>query len=825
MSNPKRNGTTFIPLDAHGAAFNVTWVQGRLVAARHGPCVCSGDNYYTPISPLSSSSLSGCGACLRHQHGVLPQVMLQRRVEVLAFHMMRLKQTPAWQSVRQCKQGEPLFISQAGVLCAGDSGRCPRFLQASVAPGVGLGHAVMSFVQLRRTAVKLQLQLRVRIEPSGPHYADTDAPSTVRRFFFGDAFYEPLPAEMVWRQTSYLALSGVARRDSACNLGFLLNDTAPINFKYLTAEEVNTLRRAFERSSRVRRNPDMSGDIRGGNGRGNDAGNGRGSARHRTPGQQNAQHTPALVLVIHVRRGDALGNVLSGRVPTDNVRLTSTMDFTELADRVLLSLRQDPRLRMRRVRIVYLCENATMTGASRGTGGLQVLDQDGVFHDVVHRACPADSCSVELGPRHLLDAFETLCTADVSILSKSGFSHLAAVLCPRPVFLAMPFWHSFQNIPNAIVLQNMPNISQPSLRRIAGALLPPQRNRTLDSAPMGNKNKTKRHSRQQRAQRSTKLTHECVRHGAQGFAASCRACLDHNLRGPFIVRPDSACRSGLMPFLESNTRQSGPLPAVKPVVIQLRRAVQSGIRREVFHQNKRLLGSDNLTVHAAIDGEDHQALLRAYQEMQLLFSNKEHGRHSVGNLALQLSQLRVLRWMVQARLPWLVLLQDDVQVKSGFMLWLQDLAAQANALKTAFNFVRLGIWGELYLFPLHGAQRVLCRYCQQGYIMSDDNQLRLLAGPECAPGGTVQPERYFSLRVHPNKGPLLKTGRDLPDQFWHQQAATFPEQPEWCKEVERELGGGESCRVGVPMSNVSRTAMEMWHGLVQCVLTNGRARA
>merc|ERR1712032_304065 len=57
------------------------------------------------------------------------------------------------------------------------------------------------------------------------------------------------------------------------------------------------------------------------------------------------------------------------------------------------------------------------------------------------------------GPEDSIQAFDTMCHSDVLIAGKSGFSHLAATLCRKPVVLAIPFWHTFDCLPNALVLQ------------------------------------------------------------------------------------------------------------------------------------------------------------------------------------------------------------------------------------------------------------------------------------------------------------------------------------------------------------------------------------
>ena len=52
-----------------------------------------------------------------------------------------------------------------------------------------------------------------------------------------------------------------------------------------------------------------------------------------------------------------------------------------------------------------------------------------------------------------IQAFDDMCASDILITGTSGFSHLASIFCRTPVVLAMPFWHSYDYIPNAMNLQ------------------------------------------------------------------------------------------------------------------------------------------------------------------------------------------------------------------------------------------------------------------------------------------------------------------------------------------------------------------------------------
>ena len=99
-------------------------------------------------------------------------------------------------------------------------------------------------------------------------------------------------------------------------------------------------------------------------------------------------------------------------------------------------------------------------GRSRPTA--TVIDADGASwtdFDEIARTAAGGQARVSLGPRDPLEAFRSMCYTDVLLAAPSGFSHLVSLLCPRPLVLAVPFWHEYDCVPNAHMLRRAANAS------------------------------------------------------------------------------------------------------------------------------------------------------------------------------------------------------------------------------------------------------------------------------------------------------------------------------------------------------------------------------
>jgi len=143
---------------------------------------------------------------------------------------------------------------------------------------------------------------------------------------------------------------------------------------------------------------------------------------------------------VHIRRGDQLKYGRRNAAYVEQ-RYVPNVAFVRLIDALISSLEQlgDGS----RYRVVVLCEGAA--------GGV-VPDVDGTFTNFSRALKPHARLELLDGPKDAIDAFEAMCNADVLVTSKSGFSHLAALLCDKPVVLAVPSWLSYDCVPNALPL-------------------------------------------------------------------------------------------------------------------------------------------------------------------------------------------------------------------------------------------------------------------------------------------------------------------------------------------------------------------------------------
>ena len=86
MRGQRRKGL-YPTIASFGASASVTWTDGRLVASREGPCVCSAQVW-------DNVDIGSCAECLTQPDRVHKEIMVKRRVEVVGFHFQVFKM--AW---------------------------------------------------------------------------------------------------------------------------------------------------------------------------------------------------------------------------------------------------------------------------------------------------------------------------------------------------------------------------------------------------------------------------------------------------------------------------------------------------------------------------------------------------------------------------------------------------------------------------------------------------------------------------------------------------------------------------------------------------------
>ena len=292
--------------------------------------------------------------------------------------------------------------------------RCPLFLEASHQRG-GLGHAFISFNQVLTLAASLRLTLHARLETSA-HGA------TAVSQLFGNHFYADVPSDAqrrpVRRADLATTVATLRRRCQSQGLAaqraVILRLDKPPRCCETKGLNVCELRQAFATSRSHDRTamhaPDREGD--------------------------------RLRIAVHIRRGDFVGSTAYGPIPRSAMvevrKALPNRAYVRVVHEVLRIL-GDRR-----------CEVVVQSDAG---ADVQRFPDANVtqLSNLTREFAPA---TVRLGPADTVAAFESLCTSDIVVTSRSGFSWMAAILCPKPVFLAAPFWHSLRAVPNVVPLKD-----------------------------------------------------------------------------------------------------------------------------------------------------------------------------------------------------------------------------------------------------------------------------------------------------------------------------------------------------------------------------------
>jgi len=160
-----------------------------------------------------------------------------------------------------------------------------------------------------------------------------------------------------------------------------------------------------------------------------------------------------LDVAIHVRRGD-LTKYLShlrrnATFFTSQAfqRLIPNTAYTTLLDSLVATLRQVGW--SQHIRLEFHAEGSHAPARVLDVSG-EVTDFEAISHSLGWNA------SVRIGSAEPLKAFQSICGADVFVAAPSGFSHLIAQFCARPVILTVPFPQpglGYDCVPNAHSLQ------------------------------------------------------------------------------------------------------------------------------------------------------------------------------------------------------------------------------------------------------------------------------------------------------------------------------------------------------------------------------------
>uniref|UniRef100_A0A7S3BZ81 Uncharacterized protein n=1 Tax=Haptolina ericina TaxID=156174 RepID=A0A7S3BZ81_9EUKA len=208
-------------------------------------------------------------------------------------------------------------------------------------------------------------------------------------------------------------------------------------------------------------------------------------------------------------------------------------------------------------------------------------------------------------------------------------------------------------------------------------------------------------------------------------------------------------------------------------------------RVQLFRRNQALV--PELTSFSSVNGMDHAQVLCTWRELGVRFVKQQQGR-SFGALACTLTKLLALRWQVRNKVPFMIMLEDDVRINNATLfhtlscfgvqeiLWRRRKRVLSTATNNGTEFYEAFPWGahprqrgefiqfmdlgEVYLSSLEGARTVLMHLCNVGIIDNADNLLSHHMALHIN-SKWKHSMRTFALHARPGVGNIRKTGHFL----------------------------------------------------------------
>ena len=162
-----------------------------------------------------------------------------------------------------------------------------------------------------------------------------------------------------------------------------------------------------------------------------------------------------LRIAVHIRRGEVYNKSLdprgSGVLAGLFNRLSPVRTFLDLVRKLVGAIESNCCLTRPPIpiHVAFAAEGAKVIQPGRS---VKVIDIEGEVDPIVSLEDLPGVARLSVARDNVLEAFEELCFADFVIGSRSGFTALAAHLCEAPLFITMPFWVSYNQVPNVIVL-------------------------------------------------------------------------------------------------------------------------------------------------------------------------------------------------------------------------------------------------------------------------------------------------------------------------------------------------------------------------------------
>lgn len=322
---------------------------------------------------------------------------------------------------------------------------CPIFLEAKYNPNAGTAHSFMTLVTILGIAAESGLTVSMRLAPATTHNAlggllghtlrthDKSHCARLGRFQYGEAGRQKEAVEN-WRRKMCSSNNNSSHSSNNSSMSHARVRCAAVAFDGIAApydprEPIFAKQPIFWDTSWLRRHV-------------------------RLPPPSPVVKVldavmPPLRIAVHIRRGD-LGYYLARIRGEDRpgaalARLIPTSAYVQLLDDLFLRIRQ--RGFERPIRVVLHVEGAK--------GSALVPDFDGKLTDfeAIARRRGWANTTFALGVSNPYLAIGEVCRSDILITGASGFSHAMALVCTRPLVLAIPIWLPYKCIPNVLPLE------------------------------------------------------------------------------------------------------------------------------------------------------------------------------------------------------------------------------------------------------------------------------------------------------------------------------------------------------------------------------------
>jgi GR25 family glycosyltransferase involved in LPS biosynthesis len=166
----------------------------------------------------------------------------------------------------------------------------------------------------------------------------------------------------------------------------------------------------------------------------------------------------------------------------------------------------------------------------------------------------------------------------------------------------------------------------------------------------------------------------------------------------------------------------------------------------------------NFKVFQAINGYDKEEVFNEFEKIGIKYTripnDPMHGSfNTFGTMANSLTKIKAMEFCLNNNYEYFAILEDDLQLSNIFYRFLKVAKeAQLEESREDTWFIRLGEWGEGYVFNKDGAIKTIEKLKQVGFRTQIDFELKYNGYPHMS-----CPNTPWKLLVPTNQGDLLKT--------------------------------------------------------------------